>query len=220
MKQLFRRILAFSFLIGVTFLGQTSVCSARGSENKTDTIRLSVKLANRYIFSNTDSSVKYARKAFLLAKVNKSERSEADADYLFAGNYWIIGEYNKALQSALESLRIYEKLGDKKNMSNAYRAMASIYRDQGDFNNALKYAYKCKALAENIYPAIIYTIIGSIYEKSNQLDSALVYANKANEKDFNGNSKSTYGYIFLVYGNIYAKRADYAIATWIVSNKV
>ncbi|HEY2347785.1 MAG TPA: hypothetical protein VGH64_02155, partial [Puia sp.] len=125
MKPLFSAILPFSFFVGVALLFRPSVSFAEGSENTIDSMNLAIKMAYKYIFSNTDSSVKYAWNAWLLAKRTKSEKPEADADYLIAGNYWIMGEYNKALQAALESLRIYERTGNKKNIADVYRAMAS-----------------------------------------------------------------------------------------------
>ncbi|MBS1597519.1 MAG: tetratricopeptide repeat protein [Bacteroidetes bacterium] len=169
-------------------------------------------LANHFLFLNTDSSIKYVERALLTAKKMKSEKFEADALYLFAGNYWITGDYSHALNAAIDALRIYEKLGNKEDIANAYRAMASIFRDQGDYDNAILYSYKCKELAENIYPATIYTIIGSIYEKFDHYDSAMRYMNAANEKDISVNGKNSYGYIPYILGNIYAKKANYDTA--------
>jgi tetratricopeptide (TPR) repeat protein len=184
--------------------------SANGTD--TNTVEASLSAGERFIFLNTDSSIRYVQTALLLAKKMRSRKAEADADYLLSGNYWIMGQYSKALNAALESLRIYEISGDKKDMSNAYRAMASIYRDQGDYANAIGYAYKCKAIADTIYPTIIYTIIASIYEKFNRLDSALAYINRANESDHAQNANGSYGYIPFVYGNIYAKQSDNTLA--------
>jgi tetratricopeptide (TPR) repeat protein len=169
-------------------------------------------LSRKYIFVNTDSSIHYAQEALILARMTNNKKLEGEAGYLLGGNYWIMGNYSKALGSILQSLQLFEALGDRENIADAYRAMASIYRDQGDFNNAILYADKCKSIAGDHILIDIYTIIGSIYEKFNRLDSALYYLKLANDKDIRDNGKNNYGYISLILGNVYHKQRNFPLA--------
>jgi tetratricopeptide (TPR) repeat protein len=169
-------------------------------------------LARKWLFSNTDSSIHYAQQALIFARKTNNKKMEGEAFYLLGGNYWIMANYPKALGSILESLQLFENLGDREAIADDYRAMASIYRDQGDFINAIYYADKCKAIAGNPILVDIYTIIGSIYEKFDRLDSAMVYLKLANDRDIMDNGKSKYGYISLILGNVYYKKLNYSLA--------
>lgn len=178
----------------------------------TNTIRTLNDASLKFLFSNTDSSIIYGQQALLAARKTENPRLEAEACYLLGGNYWIMGDYAKALRHILQSLQLYETLKDRKGIADDYRALASIYRDQGDSANALSYAGRCKAIAGKDILVDIYTIIGSIYEKFGQPDSALQYLSMADVEDIKAFGKSHYGYISLIYGNIYYKKANYPLA--------
>src|SRR5882757_3116019 len=85
--------------------------------------------ARRFLFSNTDSSIEYGQRGLLLARKTENPKLEGEACYLLGGNYWIMGDYAKALQNILQSLQIYESLHDRTGIADDYRALASIYRD-------------------------------------------------------------------------------------------
>jgi tetratricopeptide (TPR) repeat protein len=168
--------------------------------------------ARKYLFLNTDSSIEYVQNALIAARKANEKKLEGEAYYLLGGNYWIMGNYPQALRSILQSLQIFEILNDQAAIADDYRALASIYRDQDDFNNAVFYAYKCKAIADNKILTDIYTIIGSIYEKFDNLDSAKYYLKLANDNDILVNGKTHYGYIPLILGNIYYRQQNFTIA--------
>jgi tetratricopeptide (TPR) repeat protein len=165
--------------------------------------------AEKYLFLNTDSSIRYAQEALLLARLSNLKRAEGQSYYLLGGNYWIMGNYPKALSYILQALQLFEKLNDRAAMADTYRALASIYRDQSDYSNAIFYAVKCRAIAGKNILTDIYTITGSIYEKSGNLDSAVWYLKLAAEQDQLNNGKPHYGYIPLILGNIYYKKKDF-----------
>ncbi len=168
--------------------------------------------ARKYLFLHTDSSIEYVQKALIAARKAKQKKLEGEAYYLLGGNYWIMGNYPMALGSELQSLQIFENLNDSAALADDYRAMASIYRDQDDYSHAIFYADKCKAIAGNNILTDIYTIIGSIYEKFDRLDSAKYYLKLANDYDISVNGKTRYGYIPLIFGNIYYKQHDFPVA--------
>ena len=184
---------------------------AKGQNALPDSARAATA-ARAFLFSNTDSSIAYAQQELFLARKTDNPGLEGEAYYLLGGNYWIMGDYARALVDILQSLQLYEGLHDRKGIADDYRALASIYRDQGDSGNALLYADRCKTIAGDDILVDIYTIIGSIYEKFGNLDSALSYLAKAETEDITRHGRSTYGYIFLVRGNIYYKRSSYPLA--------
>jgi tetratricopeptide (TPR) repeat protein len=168
--------------------------------------------ARKYLFLKTDSSIEYVQKAIIAARKANQMTLEGEAYYLLGGNYWIMGNYPQALGSILQSLQIFENLNDQAAIADDYRAMASIYRDQDDFNHAIFYAEKCKAIAGNKILTDIYTIIGSIYEKFDRLDSAKYYLKLASDNDILANGKTHYGYIPLIFGNICYKEQNFPVA--------
>jgi len=168
--------------------------------------------ARRFLFANTDSSLTYGQRALLVARKTGNVKFEAEANYLLGGNYWIMGDYATALRNILQSLRLNEKLENLIGMADDYRALASIYRDQGDTGNAISYAMRCKALAGPETQVDVNTVIGSIYEKFGKLDSALYFLTEADMKDVKAHGQRHYGYISFELGNVYYKKAKYPLA--------
>ncbi|HMH32019.1 MAG TPA: tetratricopeptide repeat protein [Puia sp.] len=197
------------FILSILLFVRTLAVTGEPSQSDTASIRLLIESAEKFIFLNTDSSIRYAQQSLLLAEKSNLKQAGGQAFYLLGGNYWIMGNYPKALSFILQALQIFEKLGDQKAIADTYRALASIYRDQSDYSNALLYAEKCKSIAGKTIITDIYTIIGSIYEKSGNLDSAIRYLNMAAENDLKNNGKPHYGYIPLIFGNVYYKKQDY-----------
>jgi tetratricopeptide (TPR) repeat protein len=168
--------------------------------------------ARKFLFSNTDSSIQYAQEALFFAHKMQNFKLEAEAYYLLGGNYWITGDYAKALLDILKSLQINESLHEQAAIADDYRALASIYRDRGDSSNAILYADRCKAIAGKDIFVDIYTIIGSIYQKFGPPDSALWYLRRADTADIKDHGRSNYGYISLVFGNVYYRQSNYPLA--------
>ncbi len=200
------------FILSALFFILKSPVIAEPDLPDTASVRLLTESAEKFIFLNTDSSIRYAQQALLLAERSNLNQEEGKAYYLLGGNYWIMGNYPKALAFILQALQIFEKLADRAAIADTYRALASIYRDQSDYANALLYAEKCKSIAGKNILTDIYTITGSIYEKSGKLDSALYYLNLATENDIQNYGRPHYGYIPLIFGNVYYKKQDYSQA--------
>ncbi len=93
--------------------------------------------------------------------------------------------------------------------------MCVTYRDQGNFENAIYYAYKCKNASESLgstEKSSVMIHIGSVYEKFNYLDSALLYAQSAYKIQKAINGKRMWGALAYVLGNVYAKKGNYSLA--------
>ncbi len=217
MKKYFLSLIIFAFFSTTTAQQKKSDSiqvprfsdTQHGAKELADSLNL---ISEKYIFLNTDSSLQYGQRALFIARKFNLKEAESKAYYLLGGNYWITGHYPNALESELRSLKISETINDRRSIADSYRALASIYRDNGDFLNAIYYAKKCEAIAGKNILVDILTITGSIYEKFNHPDSALYYLNLADREDIIANGTNHYGYISLVFGNVYYKKQDFALA--------
>src|SRR5690348_16790594 len=116
------------------------------------------------------------------------------------------GDFSNALDFGFRGLKILGDLHDTTNLIELETVLGGCCTEEGDYTQGLVYIYKAKSLYElaphSHYPWAEQTILASlssIYEKTNQLDLALYYANKTYEltKDWSG--------ILLRLGNIHAK---------------
>lgn len=110
-------------------------------------------LGYEFSWGKTDSAVMYYEKGLELAVETKYEACEAEI-YGGLGTIHIYNSQYKddkiALKYFLRSLQLYEKLGDKKNISLALNRMGTYHRLFGSFDRAYHYAQKAKTLAEEI----------------------------------------------------------------------
>ena len=92
-------------------------------------------------------------------------------------------------------------------MWNAYGALISSYRDQGDYREALKLGWEGKNIIEakkdSFYYSMIYATIGSIHFGLERYDSAYIFLNKAIKvpKPFNNEN----GWISLMFARALEK---------------
>jgi two-component system, NtrC family, sensor kinase len=161
-----------------------------------------------YTWANPDSALIYAHKQLVLANKFNTDIMQARALMSTSIALSVTGNYSQALNLALNALRITENSENQRPLFGIYTYLCLIYRDQGDFNNARSYAFKELANYNNSKIALGH--VGSVYEKFNNLDSALFYINKAYEIENKTNSKWTL--LPNTMGNIYVKKGDYKLA--------
>ena len=100
--------------------------------------------------------------------------------------YFKIGDYDKAIKLAFESLRIKEKNEEPKiELAISYQNLANYNKLNGDYSKALKFMTKSleftlDSLDERSHRvAELYDGLALIYQRAEQIDSALVYHNKS-----------------------------------------
>jgi two-component system NtrC family sensor kinase len=194
-------------------------------DDSTKLLRLS-ELFNEYLWSYPDSSLPYVQQAILLGKQMKSNVALLRAYNEYGLFYIIIGDYPQALHYIQESLKLAEKSGDFLAIASAYDLMEIVYQDEGNYEQALSYEKMAKSVMEshwtpsfskfkNLDTVAVYLPVlngfAQIYEKLNQLDSALKYTqivDEAYEKLYGKNwAAASYE-----LGNIYSKKGDYSTA--------
>ncbi len=187
-----------------------------------------------YIYSNPDSATSYIQQNILLAQKMKSDDALFESYAQYFALEQVNANYTGALQYIFQALRIAEHANNFNLICEAYFGLSDIYREEGDYAQAIYNLRKAKSLLEsklnpvfeqeNHKTASLYVncfVLGaSIFETFNQLDSALQYANKAHDLSLKGlgkwgTSKDTLFFSLILaptIGNIYSKSGDYSTA--------
>ncbi len=201
------------------------------SSAKDDSTKFSktVKMIWDYLYSYPDSAVLYIQQNILLAQKMKSDDALFMAYSQYSALEQVNGNYPGALQYQLQGLRAAELTNDFISISQAYFNLGDIYREAGDFEKAIYNLHKAKSFLEvNLNPVfeqaknqdavsayiLCLMFLAQTFERFNQLDSALRYANKAQDlylKDI-GNESFFSRILAYTMGNIYAKTGDYSTA--------
>src|SRR6266536_2118526 len=178
MKRLLHIILAlqfFSLVEAQEYLSNLDSSKLLLSKTKNDTAKvlLLADLGLTYALFKVDTGIGYAQKAISLARQLNYKKGEAAGMSSYGWAFWASGNYDKAAEMALKSLNLYKSLQDHEMIVPLYNQLAVIYRDAGDYQQALRYGFLSRNLLDsselNTY------IIGSIYLLTKQIVSASVY---------------------------------------------
>jgi tetratricopeptide (TPR) repeat protein len=127
------------------------------------------------------------------------------------------------MEDYLKCLRIAEKLNLPSHIAGVLIDIGFLYREQEDYNQAIKYTLKAKNVIESIpnykkignYPSFYDSAlinIGFYYYKKNQLDSALIYEQNAFELGLRIHADYYMGNILLHMGLINDKLNNKSLA--------
>jgi tetratricopeptide (TPR) repeat protein len=122
-----------------------------------------------------------------------------------------LGDYDKAIEAALKSLKLQKGLGDEARLLAIYSELAVFYRDNEDFDQALKYA----VLAKDMYASQrnsdrtsqAFLQLGTVYLFKGQLDSASYYIQK--EYDLEKAENDVGGYVYNMMGYLETLKKNY-----------
>jgi len=173
-------------------------------------------LSKLYRLSKPDSSLWVARKATILAKQIGYLKGEAEGLNGLGNVFLLTGNYPKALEYYLESLKLFEKLENEKGIGVCMSNIALIYIEQGEYRKALEYHLLTHEIFKNNLneTRLINNLlnIGDTYEKLNQLDSALQYTQSGYEMAIRINDKDFIGMALNNLGNIHARLGNDKLA--------
>ncbi len=182
---------------------------------KEDTARIDLLygLAFSYFFRYPDTSILYSKQGLELSKKNGYKTRESTGLSIIGSALTVAGNFLGALHYGFENLALSQKINDSNLLINAYDDLLLCYREQEDYKEALKYGFKALDLLKyskvEFYTKVLTMgFISSVYEKSNQLDSALYYGTKALE------FSNTFNWagLYLTLGNIYSKSGEKELA--------
>lgn len=187
-----------------------------------------------YLYSNPDSAALLIQQNIVLAQKIKKDNALFLAYVQYSILEQINGNYTLALQYALQSLKVAEHSNNFLLICNAYSGLGDIYREAGDFEQSIYYLRKSQSLLEDnlkpvnekernpqTVPTYFYTLTltTQTFERFNQLDSAMVYANLvkgylAGTGTWKVSVDSSFISLILSFalGNIFSKSGDYSTA--------
>ncbi len=165
-------------------------------QNRGDTNEVIALATLGMITSNFDSLKICSQQVQELSKELKYQKGEALGKCLEHKIRFIEGNISAAIQSAMESLRIYEKINDNTGIATMHLLLQGKYRDGiKDYIKALTHAYYGLDVAEkdNVRGLIIFSKqrlsplflaeIGQTLILANRLDSALYYTTRSIDYD-------------------------------------
>jgi len=176
------------------------------TRHDTDKVLMLADLGFTYALFQIDTSIMYAQRAISLARQLNYKKGEAAGMSSYGWVLWASGNYDKAAEMALKSLNLYKGLQDHEMITSLYNQLAVIYRDAGDYQQALSYS----TLAKNVFDSSDssnepFLTIGSIYLLTNEIDSASFYVNKSYEL----NKEYPSAYLLYTLGEVEAKKKHY-----------
>ena len=123
-----------------------------------DRLKLKKDLVNVYLDiawlyfkqSNTEEIARFANMAMEIAKEIKHEEGIARAHSTLGTLLSSQQKYTAAIQEHKKALTIIKRLNVRKNISDTYYNLSTLYEDLGQLDNAIFYAEKCMEMDESI----------------------------------------------------------------------
>lgn len=182
--------LRYLFLIYLIFL--SVLVNAQGTKidslskilKTVDTDSAQIEVLNELAFSYIHVDPLVARDDVDIALRESREisyrKGEAHALNVLGGIQWSLGDYEKALENYLESLSIYEALGNELEMAMLFNNVGEIHKKLGNNWKSLEYLRSAtKGLEKYGHPTLGYSNLGEIHFILKNYDSALYYFRKA-----------------------------------------
>lgn len=130
-----------------------------------------------YLHTNPDSAFLLATDIQDYAKLKKLKFWEANALNTMGAVYYIKGEYPKALTYYFKSVKIKQKIGDKRSLAKSLNNIGLTLQEQGSYAESLRYYYKSLRIKEQLKDeqgiAVSYSNIGMIYQFQKRFTKAL-----------------------------------------------
>lgn len=182
---------------------------------KEDTLKLFTltDLTYEFIFTKPDSALIIGEQGLQLARKLGHKKGEKSLNFPMTAACMVKGNYYRGIQIMLENRQLCEEINDPLGVSYSFNFLGILYKDMGDYSRGLQYVLRGKEIDDSM--GVIrwdtYKNIGTIYEKMDQLDSALKYILKSYELELIEN-KGNHPYPPYVLGNIHAKLHNYELA--------
>lgn len=215
-------ITLFCFLISLqNASAQTQIDSLlpKIAAEKDDNIRIDIIYRSLVQIgeSNPLLGLKYAQKLLEYSKKNKDKIGEAYAMSYMGKMYGVSGNIEKGLEYALKGKRIADQTGSEKILALSNSIIGLIYVNLSDFSKAISFYMASVQSAEkaNYKEAQVWGFqhLSEIYLAINQVDSALMYA----QKDYELSQRIKYfdfiSYTLINLGAIHAKLGNWAVAS-------
>jgi signal transduction histidine kinase len=136
-----------------------------------------------YNQSEHQVAIRYHSQALQNELIENFPEDKAESLNRIGASYWILSEYDLALEHFENSLKVWKQLDNKMKMSDLYNNIGLVYAHLSDYQNALKYLFKSLEHYENMDDeygsAGTYTNIGLIYMNLGDNDRSEDFHQKA-----------------------------------------
>ncbi len=161
-------------------------------------------------------SFQYGKDALELALKLNYTKGIASAYSGLGSFYRQQGDYGKATEYQLYSLKYYEKLGKYTGIAIAYNNLGVLYYRQGNWKEAMKSYQKSLYLAQKAqqeHDIATYMLnIGEVHQELQQYDSAIFYETKVIEISTRLDMQDNIAYAVGIIGQVYMAKRNYSRA--------
>jgi len=149
------------------------------SAEDTNKVRLLDNISYEYCGNLYDSAIYYAELELALSQKLHYKFGEASAYNAIGMANDDKGDFLKALEYYMKSLRLKEEMGSRLLVIHAYNNIANIYTNQGNYDKALEYFFKVlehkDELNSKSTEGNVFNNIGIIYKNKKQYAKAIEY---------------------------------------------
>jgi signal transduction histidine kinase len=175
----------------------------------TSRVQLIVQLSYQFENSNPDTALLLAQQGLLLSKKNRFTAGEIECLNMTGLIFITTGNYPKALEYLLESLKKSEAIQDESSITTELSNIGIVYSAQGDYRQDIRYNLMAlpidKSLNHTRNIAIMQLNLGDSYEKLNILDSAIYFTSQSYALSLQSKYIDLTGVALNNFGNIYSK---------------
>ncbi|OJJ22117.1 hypothetical protein BKI52_08755 [marine bacterium AO1-C] len=172
--------LSFLLALSPTFAQQKVIDSLRNllDERKEDTLQAKVliKLSGAYTYVDTEEAKAFADKALKLSQKIQYKAGIANAYRSIGTVYSEQGNYDQAVKTYYQGLKIAEDTQDPRIKANIYNNMGTVFSRLDDFSQAKSNYQKALRIYQKINDqnlmATSFNNLGHIYNYARQIDSA------------------------------------------------
>ena len=186
----------FSIVIGSLLLGfasQAQSFALRDSllnqlktlPNDTNRVIALIELGFEYRHTKPDQTYLLGQQAYELSRTLNYPSGEARALNTMAAAYKFLGDYAKSLKMYNQAKELNMRIRDTDRVAVVLNNTADLYMQQGEWQKALSTMHECYAVYQTVSKPVVssksvyLSNTGECYYNLNQLDSAIVYLNKA-----------------------------------------
>jgi two-component system, NtrC family, sensor kinase len=183
--------------------------------NDADKIQILEGLSYSYLSTSPDIALKFANEGLELAKKTKNIKGQAICLLALGNVFHSVGDYVKSLEMNFKAIELKQTLKDQ-NFAVNYFNIATIYTDQEDHRDAIKYIFKAKAEDEKVNDSIgimyDHYSLSAVYLRMHRVDSALYHGERAYELANKLDDRNLKPAILNNFGEIYLEKKQIALA--------
>lgn len=145
-------------------------------------IKLMLRIAKEYVYSNISESERLAEKSLDLATKNNLDEAKAKAHDFIGIVHTIKGDYLEGVNHFNSAITIFKRINQKEALAKSYGNLAVAYQFLEDFEESLKVQLHSLNISEKLKDSVAmsgsYLTLGNIYHKLENFDRAAKYYKK------------------------------------------